>query len=128
MKKKKTYAKLKEELDKVFSVFIRMRDRGICFTCYKKFDWKDTDAGHFINRNHLATRWLEENVHCQCQGCNRFRQGNKADYAVHLELMYGHGILQKLKDLRDKGAKIKYSDIEKMIGVYKKKIDEMVMH
>ena len=106
----------------MFSIFIRRRDKGICFTCGKKFGWKQTDAGHFINRNHLATRWYEKNVHAQCRGCNRFRQGNKQDYAVHLEEIYGYGILQELQALRYVEARFKASDLEDLINHYQNKI------
>jgi hypothetical protein len=123
--KKKTYAQLKKELDEVFSIFIRMRDKGVCFTCPKKSEWKYTDAGHFINRKHLATRWHEKNVHCQCMGCNRFRNGNKEDYAVHLEELYGHGILQELQALKEKGKAFKYHELETLIKKYKTKIDHL---
>jgi len=124
--KRKTYAFLKKKLDEVFSVFIRKRDKGICFTCFKRFEWKQTDAGHFINRKHLITRWDERNVHAQCWACNRFRNGNKEDYAVHLEKMYGHGILQELQALKDRGEMIfKREKIEALIEVYKQKIKEL---
>ena len=127
--KKKTYAQLKKKLDEVFSIYIRRKDAKEgwvnCFTCGKKFEWKYTDNGHFINRKHLATRWLEENCHPQCIGCNRFRDGNKEDYAVHLEAVYGHGILQKLQDIKNKGLEVKYNDLEKMIEYYKKLASEL---
>jgi 5-methylcytosine-specific restriction endonuclease McrA len=123
--KKKTYAQLKKKLDEVFSIFIRKRDKGKCFTCYRIFEWKQTDAGHFINRSHLATRWDERNVHAQCWGCNRFRNGKKEDYAVHLEQLHGHGILQELQKLRDTGDKPKYIDLINLIEYYKLKIEKL---
>lgn len=125
--KKKTYAQLKKKLDEVFSIFIRTRDNGVCFTCYSKNEWRYTDAGHFINRKHLTTRWDERNVHAQCIGCNRFRNGNKEDYAVHLEKLYGYGILQELQSLRDKGANklFKYHHLEGLLNHYQEKIKEL---
>lgn len=125
MKKRKSYRQLKKELDKVFSIFIRQRDKGRCFTCGVKKEWKQTDAGHYEKRQHLATRWDERNVNCQCMGCNRFRDGNKEAYAVALEKKYGYGILQELEEQKNRGAKFKTSDLETLIIHYKSKIEEL---
>jgi len=119
MKKNKTYAWYKKELDRVFSIFIRQRDKGRCFTCSKKSEWKDTDAGHFVKRQHLATRWDERNVNCQCVACNCFRAGQKETYAVKLEKKYGFGILQELEGLKNKGAKFKVAELKELIEHYK---------
>lgn len=123
--KDKSYRKTKDKLDKVFSEFIRRRDKGKCFTCGAKKEWKDTDAGHYIKRQHLATRWSEVNVNCQCMGCNRFRDGNKEVYAIRLERKYGYGILQKLEVLRDKGKRFKLSELEELIEKYQNKLKEL---
>jgi hypothetical protein len=123
--KEKTYSQLKKKLDEVFSIFIRMRDKGVCFTCCSKSEWKYTDAGHFINRKHLVTRWDERNVHAQCIGCNRFRNGNKEDYAVRLEQLYGHGILQELHMLKQTGKEFKYNELENLINHYQEKIKQL---
>jgi hypothetical protein len=128
-KKEKTYTKLKKELDEVFSKYIRSKDAKNgwvnCFTCDKKFEWKQTDAGHYINRKHLSTRWYEKNVKPQCWGCNRFRDGNKESFAVHLEQIYGHGILQELQALRDTHVAFKYHDLEEMIKHYQEEIKKL---
>ena len=33
-------------------------------------DEGDCHAGHYISRGVYSTRWDEENVNCQCAGCN----------------------------------------------------------
>ena len=64
--------KLIQQLDKEFSIFIRRRyainDIATCVTCGKKDHWKKLQAGHFMSRKHLSTRWDEDNVQVQCAG------------------------------------------------------------
>jgi len=95
--KKPTITKLKKMLDKEYSIYIRNRDNGICFTCGKQDDIKKMQNGHYESRIYLNTRWNDENNHCQCKTCNIFKKGNYPKYATQLEKMYGYGILQKLE-------------------------------
>ena len=74
-KEKKAFKRsaLIKEADRVFSIFIRERDRGKpCITSRKK--WReDFQCGHFQSRRHLNTRWYEKNAHSQCPRCNMFQ-------------------------------------------------------
>ena len=76
----KTISKLKKELDKWFSLYIRLRDatdEGLvqCFTCGKVSHYKSgMQNGHFQSRKHLSTRWSETNCQVQCVGCNMCAQ------------------------------------------------------
>ena len=45
-------------------------------------------AGHFIGRQHMATRWNEENVNAQCVKCNTFNEGEKYRYGLALQKKY----------------------------------------
>ena len=68
---KKTISKLKKELDKWFSLYIRLRgvdDNGNnqCCTCGTIDNWKKLQCGHFVSRKHLATRFHEMNCFPQC--------------------------------------------------------------
>lgn len=88
--KKKTTSQLKKELDKLFSQYIRLKyadknGKASCFTCDRSFPWKETDCGHFVSRQHLATRFDERNVRVQCKGCNLFGGGRVAIFATRLE-------------------------------------------
>ena len=77
----KSISKLKKELDKWFSLYIRLRDaeQGIaqCFTCGKIDHYKRLQCGHFQSRRHHATRWNEQNCQVQCVKCNMFEQEQK---------------------------------------------------
>lgn len=43
------------------------------------------DAGHFITRDNMATRWEEENVNAQCQKCNRFQSGKQYEHGLAID-------------------------------------------
>jgi hypothetical protein len=101
-KKPVTLAKLKKELDRVFSIFIRERDSneygyGSCVTCGLNKHWREMDAGHYMPRQDLATRWYEKNVHLQCKKCNGFRGGEPEKMAAYIESYYGPGELECLR-------------------------------
>ncbi|MBW3545546.1 MAG: recombination protein NinG, partial [Bacteroidetes bacterium] len=65
--KKTDRQKLIAKLDTIFSEFIRLRDsdhQGVCkcITCGDLKHWREMDAGHFVTRENMGTRWEEENV------------------------------------------------------------------
>ena len=98
IKKKKlpTMKRLKKDADKVFSDFIRQRDKGRCYTCDNIKDWTEQQNGHYMSRRHTNTRYDEENCHCQCVSCNVFLRGNMPLYAIRLQKQYGNDILKDL--------------------------------
>lgn len=88
--KKNDRQKLVDKLDTIFSEFIRLRDcddQGICkcITCGDFKHWREVDAGHFITRENMATRWEEENVNAQCQHCNRFKSGKQYEHGLAID-------------------------------------------
>lgn len=120
MKRKKKDHKsiswLKGEADRVFSLWIRKRDKNTCFTCGAK--GKYMQCGHFVPRQHNSLRYSEINCHCQCVACNVFKKGNMDEYADRLEDKYGFGIIQKLKETKHKIKQFKSSDLEEIIKKY----------
>ena len=117
--KKRSIKSLKRELDKLFSIFIRQRDKGKCYTCGTKKHWKAIDAGHYLKRQHYGTRWDERNVHGQCLSCNRFKGGRMDKYALRLEKDYGQGILQELEKKKQEFKSLKVIELKKLIEKYK---------
>ncbi len=113
-----------DKLDTVFSKFIRKTDDLCkCYTCGKQKDPKEMDAGHYIKRSCMRTRWDERNVKPQCTSCNRFRGGNMDEYALHLVREYGEGIIEKLMELKHEPVK-KYTiqELENLVETYKNKL------
>lgn len=125
--KKESLPKLKKELDRVFSIFIRtrgMNENGMnqCVTCGRVEHWKNLDAGHYVPRQDLATRWDEQNVWPQCKPCNGFRGGEPEKMAEYINRKCG--LLTSIA-LRTKGRqsfRLTRDWLKKQIIVYKERI------
>lgn len=124
--KGKTYTvkTLKKKLDQVFSVYIRKRDNGVCFTCKIQKPWREMQNGHYITRAANATRFNEKNCNCQCVGCNVFRKGNMDAYALELVKKYGLRILEDLNRLKHTVKQFTVGELLELINYYEKKIYE----
>lgn len=118
--KKHKITTLKKKLDGVFSKFIRQRDKGQCYTCPHKDDWKYMQNGHFVPRQYLITRWDEKNCHCQCMACNMFYNGQPQTYAKNLIRDYGANIINELEALKWMTVKLDSSYYLTMIDKYTK--------
>jgi hypothetical protein len=104
-KKKKTQTKLRKELDRIFSLYIRNRDRNengmpVCYTCDRAMEFRSSQCGHFVPRQYLAVRYSEINCHTQCYACNMLYNGQPSKFALNLERDYGRGIVKKLESQR----------------------------
>lgn len=122
--KRRTRGNLEKELDRVFSIFIRMREaneNGIahCFTCGKADLWTAMDNGHYISRVHRSTRWNELNCHIQCKRCNIFLKGNYPAYSLALTRKYGANVLEELSVLKNQTRKFGTFELETMIAYYR---------
>ena len=123
--KKNDRQKLIAKLDTVFSEFVRLRDcdkNGVCkcITCGAFDHWRSVDAGHFVTRENMGTRWEEENVNAQCQQCNRFKSGKQYEHGLAIDRKFGAGTASKLV-VKGKGVcNWMDSEIETMISYYKR--------
>ena len=121
--------KLKKELDKQFSLFIRRRDSnsdgvGECITCGRINHYKKMDNGHFIKRQYMSTRYDEKNCNLQCKHCNAFEQGANEKYAEALEKKYGNGTVQMLEIKKHNKTKFTRVEYEILNKEYKNKLKE----
>ena len=100
MAKKKTLKYWKTKIDKPFHSYIRRRDADNdsgyckCISCDKPIHFSESDAGHFISRGKLATRWDERNVNAQCRKCNRFEYGRQFEYSLKIGTKLAEQLLQ----------------------------------
>jgi len=130
---KKTISKLKKELDKWFSLYIRLRDANEygytqCFTCGKVGHYKTggMQNGHFQSRKHLATRFSEDgNCEVQCVGCNIFRSGEQYLFSLRLNEKYGEGRAEELEQLARTTLKISRVEYEEKISYYKNLVENL---
>jgi hypothetical protein len=126
----KTISKLKKELDKWFSLFIRLReatDEGMvqCFTSGRVYHYKNIHAGHFMSRKHLSTRWCDTNVQPQSAADNLFGQGEQFKFGLALDSKYGEGTAEELQFLSKTIMKVSRIDYEEKIGYYKSVVEKL---
>ncbi len=126
MARKVKLSTLKNKLDKIFSEYIRRRDVddhtgfGKCIDCGRETPFAEGDAGHFVGRRHLSTRWDEDNVHFQHRYCNRFLNGRQYEY--------GQALGDRADELIQKShqvAKFDATHLQYLIDIYKEKLAEL---
>lgn len=127
--KKKSTTKLKEELDAVFSLYIRHKDsidgRNKCFTCSKILPIKELQCGHYESRKYLALRYSEKNCECQCEWCNIVLKGNYTIYAQRMIEKYGKKHLDMLAIKKHNRIKWTAFEYELLIKEYTEKLNKI---
>ncbi len=126
----KSISKLKKELDKWFSLYIRLRDAtdygmAQCFTCGKVDHYKKLQCGHFQSRKHMTTRFDEKNCQVQCVACNMFRAGEQYRFGLGLDSKYGEGVAEELEMLARFTLKMSRPDYEEKISYYKLAVENL---
>ena len=126
--KLKSMKALKKLALKWLSIFIRTKDcllttgtttKGKCFTCDKFYDFKDLEAGHFIQGRHNVVIFDLRNVHSQCYRCNIPLKSNMIEYYPRMLKKYGKKVIKELKE-KDKGTKqFKRWEYEELIKKFK---------
>lgn len=112
------------KLDKVFSRYIRLRDcmpNGYfrCISCGQIKPFEQADCGHYINRQHMSTRFDEMNCNAQCRKCNRFMEGNMQGYRQGLVAKYGEQRVLLLEAKKKQTRKYADFEYEQLIKYYK---------
>jgi hypothetical protein len=77
--------------------FVRLRDKGLpCISC--GVAWRDDfQAGHYAKAELYSNLKFDlNNIHCQCKGCNLYRDGNENGYRIGLQARHGDLILKYL--------------------------------
>jgi hypothetical protein len=116
---------LKNKAWRVCSDYIRMRDKYVCFTCKKKCNKNNSNAGHFQHGKNTPIYLHEKNVHCQCVSCNLYYSGRLDVYLRNIQKKYGVKVGDWL--MKEGGKKHKYTveELENIIDYYKQKIDKL---
>lgn len=113
-------------LDKLVSILVRLRDPR-CATCGKKLLFRNREAGHFISRTVLETRWDLENVNVQCHQCNVEKAGNIPEYRKYIEHKYGLEALKRLDNalLGYQAGSSTKMDTKALLGLYNKLLEQV---
>lgn len=89
--------KLKRKLDRLLSLWVRKRSNQ-CFTCGNP----GNQAGHFQRRRFGMTRFHPKNLQTQCARCNVFQDGEQYEFGRRLDITYGPGTAEQLRNLARK--------------------------
>lgn len=121
---------LNEQLDREFSLYIRLRDtmpNGMfrCISCGNIKPFSEADCGHFFSRKHGSTRWDEDNCHAQCIRCNRFLDGNLVNYRSNLIVKIGQERFDELEYRHHQTRQWRKSEIKELLDFYKDKNKEL---
>ena len=122
----------KKKLDTVFSQYIRLRDMigksctFQCISCGKIKPINQADCGHYINRQHMATRFNEMNCNAQCRSCNRFDEGNMQGYRRNLVFRHGEQKVQLLESMNYETREYTEFEYKLLIDHYKKEIKRLL--
>ena len=130
-KKARPISKLKKDLDKWFSLYVRLRyatTEGMtqCVTCGDVKHYKSMHCGHFMSRVHHSTRWHEDNCEVQCIGCNLYKQGQQYLFSVHIDNKHGEGTADELEFLSRTTVKYMRCDYEEQIEHYKNTVRQLI--
>lgn len=129
-KQQNSPTRLKKALDIVFSQWVRQSnaDRNgyvKCVTCGVVKHYKEMQAGHYISRSHMNTRWDEKNVHPQCFADNIYKKGDYPNYTLYLIKKYGAGVIDELIEKQRTIKKFTAQDLHALINHYKSLIKEL---
>jgi hypothetical protein len=118
---------VKKKLDDIFSLFIRQRKADAngfvkCYTCPTTKHWKEMQNGHYIPRQHMATRYLIINNNPQCKNCNENLRGNLEVYREKLIAEHGLTEVEALEKMKYDTLQMKQSDYKEQIEFYKNKL------
>lgn len=115
--------------DEAFSLYIRTRDAQPyegrffrCISCGRILPIEKADCGHYVNRQHMATRFSENNCHAQCRSCNRFDEGNMQGYRASLVEKFGEQKVELLEAMKRTTNKLTETELLLIAQHYRKEI------
>ena len=131
----KTLPRLKADCQKIFNLYIRLRDLGgndyfKCIACGEIKPKSLGHASHFYNVGHYdSLRYNPDNCHLGCSKCNTFLHGNLIYYRDNLFFKLGAKRFEDLKIqaglYKRNGYKFSRTEIQEIIKLYAQKIKEL---
>ena len=119
-----------KKADEIFSILIRLRaanDNGYvrCISCGSIQRWTEAHNGHYIPRQHMATRFDFLNCNVQCRHCNVDLSGNLEKYKEALILKHGSEIVEDLVLKKTWTCKYLDGELKEMIAAWKEEIKHL---
>lgn len=114
------------KLDRIFSLYIRLRDSDsngyfYCISCGQIKSWHNADCGHYFSRARMNTRFDENNAHSECRACNRFSSDHLDGYKINLIRKMGEEEYEKLRIRANMARRWSEFELEELIKYYKEK-------
>jgi hypothetical protein len=117
--------------DTYFSRYIRLKNslNGLCtcYTCGTIKDIKEVDNGHYIKREHKATRYNENNCKPQCKTCNgdTKHNGKQTEFRENLVNEYGIEAVESLEALGRTSIKANGLFYRNIANEYRQKVNDL---
>jgi len=120
----KTPADWKNELQKLFNKYVRLRDEGLpCISCGCDMSNRKGDASHYYAVSIAPSlRFDEDNVHLSCVPCNQYKSGNLIEYGLRLPNKIGKERFGDLLNKKNTTLNLSLAEIKDLIILYKSKI------
>lgn len=117
--------------DMYFSRFIRLSNsingNCTCYTCGTIQNLKEVDNGHYMKREHKATRYHENNCRPQCKTCNGDvkHNGKQAEFRVNLSYEIGENNVVEIEALAKTTIKANNVFYREVADYYRSKLNEL---
>jgi len=115
--------KLVAKLDRVFSKYIRARDKR-CVICGRT---DKLTCGHLFSRVAYSTRWEPDNAFCQCTGCNLSHEHDPLPLVRYAEKIHGKEKIDALHRTYRTTRKFSDADLRELIDKYKEKYERLCL-
>lgn len=115
-----------DDLDATISRYVRIRDSNVngfakCCTCPNELPYTEMDAGHFVPRANMSTRFNEFNIHTQCRICNRTKYGEQEKMVKYIEEKH-EGMSDWLLEQARHISRPSISDLKELLLEYRSKL------
>ena len=124
-KKLETLQDLLKSTQKVFNLYIRLRDKNLnCISCNKPTNKKENASHYIASGKSKFLTFNEDNVHKSCEYCNTYLHGNLLEYRINLIKKIGIEKVEYLEDNRHITKKYSRSELLAITEKYKKLLKE----
>lgn len=98
-----------------------------CYTCGKVLPIKEVDNGHYLKREHKATRYHENNCRPQCKTCNGDikHNGKQVEFRINLINEIGKKRVRKIEGMAKHGTKADSRFYRQVADIYRNKLNEL---
>jgi len=117
--------------DTYFSRFIRLKHsiNGFCtcYTCGTIVTIKECDNGHYMKREHKATRYHENNCRPQCKKCNgdTKHNGKQVEFRINLINEIGIEEVEKIEKFSKSAIKANAMYYREIAEKYRNKVNDL---